>query len=78
MVQLKSRMKFSSGHRYAHPKSKKMFQRKAWVKLKKTIHIAEKRKSEHYHHPRYTDRQTDRQTYILDQWRFIGVLKPEG
>ena len=56
-------MKFSSGHRYAHPKSKKMFQRKAWVKFKKTIHIAEKRKSEHYHHPRYTqtDRQADRQ-----------------
>ena len=60
-------MKFSSGHRYAHPKSKKMFQRKAWVKFKKTIHIAEKRKSEHYHHPRYTDRQTDRQTDIYSR-----------
>ena len=35
LAQLKSRMKFSSGHGYAHPKPKKMFQRKAWVKLLK-------------------------------------------
>ena len=61
-------MKFSSGHRYAHPKSKKMFQRKAWVKFKKTIHIAEKRKSEHYHQPQVqAGRQADRQTDLHTQ-----------
>ena len=51
-------MKFSSGHGYAHPKSKKIIQRKASVKIfkkfPKTVQVAEKRKSQRQHHPRYT------------------------
>ena len=45
-MQLKSRMKLSSGHGYAPPKSEQKFVRKPWVKIKKfpkTVHLVEKK-----------------------------------
>ena len=43
---MKSRMNLSSGHGYAHPKSKQKFVGKPWVEIKKfpkTVHQVEKK-----------------------------------